>query len=93
MLNLCQHDLRKVYDKVKLSIRNLNSLGISCETYGAVLVPLLTDKLPTSLRLSVGRKMTSEIWDLTDMIYYFKTELVSHERCSTVNIKGTLTDI
>ena len=61
MLNLCQHDLRKVYDKVKLSIRNLNSLGISCETYGAVLVPLLTDKLPTSLRLSVGRKMTSEI--------------------------------
>ena len=93
MLNLCQHDLRKLYDKVESSIRNLNSLGNLSETYGAFLVPLLTDKLPTSLRLSVGRKMTSEIWDLTDMIYYFKTELVSHERCSTVNIKGTLTDI
>ena len=55
------HDLRKLYDKVESSIRNFNSLGISSETYGALLVPLLTDKLPKSLRLSVARKMTSEI--------------------------------
>ena len=31
------HDLRKLYDKVELSIRSLNSLGISSETYGAFL--------------------------------------------------------
>ena len=82
------HDLRKLYDKVKLSIRNLNSLGISSETYGAFLVPLLTGKLPTSLRLSVARKMTSEIWNLTDMMYYFIIEIVAHERRSTVNINS-----
>ena len=68
------HDLRKLYDKVESSIKNLNSLGISSETYGTFLVPLLTDKLPTSLRLSVVQKMTSEIWNLTDMMYYFKIE-------------------
>ena len=83
------HDLRKLYDKVESSIRNLNSFGISLETYGAFLVPLLSDKLPTSLRLSVGRKMTSEIWNLTDMMmYYFKIELVAHERCSTIDINS-----
>ena len=82
------HDLRKLYDKVESSIRNLNSLEISSEIYGAFLVPLLTDKLPTSLRLSVARKMTSEIWNLTYMLYYFKTELVAHERCGTVNINS-----
>ena len=80
------HDLRKLYDKVELSFRNLNSPEISSETYGAFLVPLLTGKLPTSLRLSVAQKMTSEIWNLTDMMRYFKTELVAHERCSTVKI-------
>ena len=82
------HDLRKLYDKVESSIRNLNSLGISSETYGAFLVPLLTGKLSTSLRLSVARKMTSEIWNLTDMMYYFIIEIVAHERCSTVNINS-----
>ena len=80
------HDLRKLYDKVESSIRNLNSVRISSETYGAFLVPLLTGKLPISLRLSVARKMASEIWNLTDMMYYFKIELVAHERCSTINI-------
>ena len=66
----------------------MNSLGIPSETYGAFLVPLLTDKLPTSLRLSVARKMTSEIWNLTDMMYYFKIKLVANERCSAVNINS-----
>ena len=32
--------------------------------------------------------MTSEIWNLTDMMYYVKIELVAHERCSTVNINS-----
>ena len=63
----------------------MNYFGILSETYGAFLVPLLTDKLPTSIRLSAARKMASEIWNLTDMMYYFNIELVAHERCSTVN--------
>ena len=82
------HDLRKLYDKVESSVRNLNSLGISSETYGTFLVPLLTDKLPTSLQLSVAWKMTSEIWNLTDMMYYFKIEFVAHDHGSTVNINS-----
>ena len=32
--------------------------------------------------------MTSEIWNLTDMMRYFKIELVAHERCSTVKINS-----
>ena len=28
------HDLRKLYDKIESSIRNLNAFGISSETYG-----------------------------------------------------------
>ena len=82
------HGLRKLHDKVESSIRNLNSLGISSETYGAFLVPLLTDILSTSLRLFIVRKITPEIWSLSDMMSYFKIELVAHERCSTVKINS-----
>ena len=32
--------------------------------------------------------MTSEIWNLTDMMVCFKIELVAHERCSTVKINS-----
>ena len=55
------HDLRKLYGKVESFIRNLNSVGISSESFGAFLIPLLTDKLPTALLLSIARKMSSEI--------------------------------
>ena len=66
------HDLRKLYDKVESFIRNLNSLGISSESFCPFLIPLLTDKLPTALRLFIAWKMSSEIWNLTDMMYYSK---------------------
>ena len=32
--------------------------------------------------------MTSEIWNLTDMMYYFKIEFVAHDHGSTVNINS-----
>ena len=35
------HDLRKLYDKVESSIRNVNSLGISSETYGTFTITII----------------------------------------------------
>ena len=76
--------LRKLYDKVESSVRNLNSLGIMSDNYGALLVPLLSDKLPPSLRVNIARKFSSEVWNLDQMMDHFKTELVAYERCATV---------
>ena len=66
------HNLRRLYDDTSFSFRNLGSLGIS--NYGEFSVPLLTDDLLTSLQSSVSWKITSEIWDLTYMMHYFKIE-------------------
>ena len=35
------HDLRKLYDKVESSIRNVNSHGISSETYGTFTITII----------------------------------------------------
>ena len=36
--------LRKIYDRVESSIRNLKSVGINPDSYGSLLTPLLTKK-------------------------------------------------
>ena len=37
--------LRKIYDRVESSIRDLKSVGINPDSYGSLLTPLLTEKL------------------------------------------------
>ena len=46
--------LRKIYDRVESSIRNLKSVGINPDSYGSLLTPLLTKKLPSELRMVIA---------------------------------------
>ena len=80
-------DLRKIYDKVESSIRNLKSLGINPDSYGSLLSPLLVEKLPEELRMIIARKFSDEIWRLEELMVYFKQELYARERCVSVTAK------
>ena len=42
--------LRKLYDQVESSVKNLKSLKVETNSYGSLLVPLLNEKLPNDLR-------------------------------------------
>ena len=76
--------LRKMYDQVESSIRNLKSLGIDPGSYGALLVPLLNEKLPTEFRVIIARKFVNDVWDLEEMLKCFKEELQAKERCLSI---------
>ena len=56
--------LRKLFDTVESSIRNLKTLKIEVNSYGSLLVPLLNAKLPKELSLQVARnlKTMSGLW-------------------------------
>ena len=54
--------LRRLYDQVESNKRGLHSLGVEAETYGTLLLPLLTKKLPAELRLAISRKVAEEEW-------------------------------
>ena len=56
--------LRKLYDSIESSIRNLDALDIKVDQYGAVLIPLIRDRLPDDLKLVTGRKFKSNVWTL-----------------------------
>ena len=64
-------------------MRNLRTLGIEPLSYGSLLTPLLTEKLPDDLKLIISRKFKNEIWNLEDLLKYFKEELHAKENCST----------
>ena len=76
--------LQKIYD---LSIRNLKSAGINPDSYGFLLTPLLTEKLPSELRMIIAGKFSDEIWNLEELMNHFKQGLHGRERSSSVTVK------
>ena len=77
--------LRKMHDQIESTVRNLRSLGIDPGSYGALLVPLLNEKLLTSeFRVIIARKFVNDVWDLEEMLKCFKEELQAKERCLSI---------
>ena len=79
--------LQKIYDRVESTTRNLKSVGINPDSYGSLLTPLLTKKLPSELAMIIARKFSDEIWNLEELMNHFKQELHARERCSSVTVK------
>ena len=55
--------LRLFYDQVETSVQNLKTLGVEINTYGSLLIPLLTEKLPDNLHLRIVRKFDTDVWN------------------------------
>ena len=63
--------LRAMYDLVEGTVRNLSSLAVPSDTYGKLLVHLLIEKTPHSLRLVISCEFDDKVWDLENMLKYF----------------------
>ena len=78
--------LRKLFNKVENSMRNLRSLGVDSDNYGKLLVPVLNSKLPSDMRTLFAQKFSGEVQDLDEMFKIFWCELEAKEQTSlTVN--------
>ena len=73
--------LRLLYDRVEAHVRALQALGIHCESYGKLLVPLLMEKLPPNMRLIISRAIDQPEWDLDVLLKAFDSEIEARERC------------
>ena len=60
--------MSKLLDQTESNIQDLNSLNITTDRYGALLVPLINDKLPDNIRISIAKKFDDEIWDIGKLI-------------------------
>ena len=66
--------LRKLFDKVENSVRNLKTFSVDPDTYGSLLVPLINEKLPNDFKLLIALQVDSDVWSLSKMLKYLKNE-------------------
>jgi len=76
--------LRLLYDRVEAHVRALLSLGIHCESYGKLLVPLLMEKLPPNMRVIISKAIDQHEWDLDVLLKAFDSEIESRELCEPI---------
>lgn len=82
-----QHNLkglRHLYDLVESQVRSLKSLGVSPDSYGALLSSVMLNELPSEIRLIASRKVDEESWSLDALLKVIEEEIRARER-TTVN--------
>ena len=84
--------VRQVFDFVEVHVRNLHTLEIETDQYGALHVSIVISKLPSDIKLHVSREMPlNEGWDVTLLLHNLKKEIESRKMCS--RLSGCSTDI
>lgn len=76
-------DLWSLYDTLQSKIRSLESLGISGDTYGVILTPLVLHRLPSHIRLEWARNGEGRESDLEYLLSFLKSEIARRERSQT----------
>ena len=74
--------LRKFSDQIESTLRSLTTLGIDSRNYGALLIPIVLNRLPDDIRLLISRKYESEDnWVLKNLLETLDSEIKARERC------------
>ena len=72
-------DLRAIYDKIMVNVRGLESLGISSEKYGSLLIPVIMSRMPSEIALQVARKTSEDIWSIDEIMIIIRQEIEARE--------------
>ena len=80
--------LRYVYDKVSIHVRGLESLGVTAEQYGSMLIPVVMSKLPTKIRVQIARLTPSEVWSIREMLELICKEVEAREASEHVKLNN-----
>ena len=82
--------LRFVYDKISVSVRGLEALGVNSSQYGSLLIPIIMSKLPAGIRLQIARNTSEEVWKITDLLEVMRKEVEARELSE--NVRSSETD-
>ena len=86
--------LRAMLDEIDSSVRGLQSMKVSSEHYGGLLVSVLrNDKFADDIKLLIGRKLEADEldWPLDNVLKVFRAEIETRERCGTATAVITST--
>ena len=68
-----------MYDKIESNVRALNSESIEQFHFGALLIPIILEKLPKRVQLQISRKLGKENWDIEEFLKCVNEEVTARE--------------
>ena len=71
--------LRGLYDFVEAKYRALQPLNVDERTYSEIVVPMLLERIPDSIRLTITREKQYLEWTLKDLLDSLMTEVELRE--------------
>ena len=60
-------------------VRGLESLGVSSEKYGSLLVPVIISRMPEDIALQVARKTSEDAWNIREIMDIIQREIEARE--------------
>ena len=70
-------NLRKLYDKIEISVRDLDSLDVKKENYRN---KFINARLPEELRLYLSRNFKNNLWNIDDLLPFLKIDVEAKGR-------------
>ena len=80
--------LRRLCDRVETRYRGFEVLGVDKDTYSSIVVPVILDRLPESVRLIVTRGKNFHEWTIEDLLVPLKNKVALREEHREPERKG-----
>ena len=71
--------IRSMYDNIVVQVRGLESLGITSENYGPLLIAVIMTRLPEEVQLQVSRVSSMGIWKINEVMDIIEKEIEGRE--------------
>ena len=69
------HRLRNFLDTVESHVKALSNQAVNKEHFGAMLIPVIQDRLPYNIRVELNRKMGKANWKLDEYLELLRIEV------------------
>ncbi|GBM20678.1 hypothetical protein AVEN_150654-1 [Araneus ventricosus] len=85
--------LRRLYDDLITSVRNLDAMSVTSGSYSCMLIPMVLKKIPYNMVLEFNRKKgsKSEV-EVSELLDYIKSEIECRESSNLI-INGNLSEL
>ena len=75
-----------MYDQICVQMRALEYLGITNESYGQLLIPIIMSNMRSDMRLQISRSTKKEVWDINELLELIRNEIEAREISEHVNV-------
>ena len=77
--------LRKIYDSLETSVRNLADLNVEITSYEILLINIIFDPILSELKLLNPKKFKNNVFALDILIEIFNKEFFARERVQAID--------